>query len=56
MGARVLAVAESFDTITNKRIYRATLLTPMDAIQDISEHSGSRYDPAVVGALRALYR
>jgi HD-GYP domain-containing protein (c-di-GMP phosphodiesterase class II) len=24
MGARILAVAESFDTITNKRIYRAT--------------------------------
>jgi HD-GYP domain-containing protein (c-di-GMP phosphodiesterase class II) len=56
MGARILAVAESFDTITNERIYRANSLTAMDAIRDVSEHSGSRYDPAVVDALRALYR
>lgn len=56
MGARIMAVAESFDTITNKRIYRANPLTAVDAIRDVSEHSGSRYDPAVVDALRALYR
>jgi two-component system cell cycle response regulator len=55
MGARMLAVAESFDTITNERIYRAHTLTPVDAIRDISQHSGSRYDPSVVDALRALY-
>jgi len=56
MGARIIAVAESFDTITNKRIYRANRLSSADAIRDISEHSGSWYDPAVVDALRALYR
>jgi HD-GYP domain-containing protein (c-di-GMP phosphodiesterase class II) len=56
MGARMLAVAESFDTITNTRIYRANHLTSVDAIRDISEHSGSWYDPAVVDALGALYR
>jgi HD-GYP domain-containing protein (c-di-GMP phosphodiesterase class II) len=55
MGARMIAVAESFDTITNKRIYRANALTPLDAIRDIGEHSGSWYDPTVVDALRALY-
>jgi HD-GYP domain-containing protein (c-di-GMP phosphodiesterase class II) len=55
MGARIMAVAESFDTITNQRIYRANHLTPVDAIQDIKERSGSWYDPAVVDALRALY-
>jgi HD-GYP domain-containing protein (c-di-GMP phosphodiesterase class II) len=54
MGARILAVAESFDTITNKRIYRADTLSSVDAIGDITEHSGSWYDPAVVEALRAL--
>jgi HD-GYP domain-containing protein (c-di-GMP phosphodiesterase class II) len=54
MGARIMAVAESFDTITNKRIYRANLLTAVDAIRDISEHSGTWYDPGVVDALRAL--
>lgn len=55
LGARILAVAESFDTITNERIYRANVLTPVDAIRDINERSGSWYDPAVVEALRALY-
>jgi putative nucleotidyltransferase with HDIG domain len=56
LGARVLAVAESFDTITNKRIYRANTLNAADAIRDISGHSGSWYDQAVVDVLSALYR
>jgi response regulator RpfG family c-di-GMP phosphodiesterase len=56
MGARIIAVAESFDFITNKWPYRASPLTAVDAIRDISEDSGSWYDPAVVEALRALYR
>jgi HD-GYP domain-containing protein (c-di-GMP phosphodiesterase class II) len=47
-------VAESFDTITNQRTYRPNQLTPLDAIRDIGEHSGSWYDPAVLDALRAL--
>ena len=55
MGARILAVAESFDPITNKRIYRANPLTPVDAIRDLSDHAGSWYGPAVVDALRVLY-
>jgi len=54
MGARILAVAESFDTITIKTIYRANPLSSADAIRDIGEHSGSWYDPAVVEALGAL--
>ena len=56
MGARIVAVAESFDTITNKRIYLAAPRSSVDAIRDISEHSGSWYDPTVVDALHALYR
>jgi len=54
MGARIIAVAESFDFISNKWPYRANPLTAADAIRDISEHSGSWYDPAVVDALCAL--
>src|SRR2546430_1752758 len=56
LGARILAVAESFDTITNERIYRAKTLSSVDAIRDISEHASSWYDRAVVDTLRALYR
>jgi HD-GYP domain-containing protein (c-di-GMP phosphodiesterase class II) len=55
IGARILAVAESFDAITTKRIYRANPLTPVDAIRNINKRSGSWYDPAVVDALRALH-
>jgi HD-GYP domain-containing protein (c-di-GMP phosphodiesterase class II) len=54
-GSRIVAVAESFDFITNKWRYRANPMTAVDAIRDISDHSGSWYDPAVVDALRALY-
>jgi response regulator RpfG family c-di-GMP phosphodiesterase len=56
LGARILAVAEAFDTITTKRIYRANARTTADAIADIADHSGSWYDPTVVDALRSLYR
>jgi HD-GYP domain-containing protein (c-di-GMP phosphodiesterase class II) len=54
MGARIVAVAESFDFITIKWSYRANPLSHLDALRDISEHSGSWYDPNVVDALRAL--
>ncbi len=54
VGARIVAVAESFDAITNKRIYRANPLSSVDAIRDIREHSGSWYDPTVVEALLTL--
>jgi len=47
MGARIMAVAESFDTITNNRIYRANPLTAVDAIRDISEHSASPPRPTL---------
>ena len=55
IGARIVAVAESFDFITNRWLYRANPLSAVDAIRDISEHSGSWYDPVVVNALRGLY-
>ena len=51
LGARIMAVAEAFDTITHERVYSARVLTPVDAIRDINKHSGSWYDPAVVAAL-----
>jgi HD-GYP domain-containing protein (c-di-GMP phosphodiesterase class II) len=56
IASRILAVAESFDTMTNRRIYRDSAVSPVNAVRDISEHSGSWYDPAVVDALGALHR
>ena len=55
IGARIIAVAESFDMITRKCVFRANHLTAQEAIRDISEHSRSWYDPEVVDSLRALY-
>ena len=54
MGARIIAVAEAFDTITHKRIYRADALSHLDAMRDVTEHSGTRYDASVVEALRQV--
>lgn len=54
LGARILSVADSFDTITGTRLYRRSLMTPIEAVEDISLKAGIWYDPEVVDALRAL--
>lgn len=55
LGARILAVADSFDTITGPRIYRPSSLTPTEGVEDISKQSDVWYDRQVVDALRELY-
>jgi hypothetical protein len=54
-GARILSVADSFDTITGTRLYRRSLMTPDEGVEDISRRAGRWYDPNVVDALRALH-
>jgi putative nucleotidyltransferase with HDIG domain len=54
-GARILSVADSFDTITGTRLYRRSLMTPLEGVEDISRRAGHWYDPNVVDALRALH-
>ncbi|HET7466114.1 MAG TPA: MFS transporter [Candidatus Dormibacteraeota bacterium] len=54
-GARILSVADSFDTITGPRLYRRSLMTPLEGVEDISRRAGRWYDPNVVDALRALH-
>ena len=54
-GARILSVADSFDTITGARLYRASLMTPIEAVEDISRRADHWYDPNVVDALRELH-
>ncbi len=49
LGARIVAVADSFDAMTSARVYQQA--TPYDrALQEIQEGSGTNYDPAVVEA------
>lgn len=56
-GARIIAVAESYDYITNIAwtLHRRRLSAD-EAVRDIGEHSGSWYDPNVVDALREVHR
>jgi len=55
LGGRILAVADSYDTITGPRVYRASVLTPHEAVNEISRSAGILYDPVVVDALRKLH-
>jgi len=54
-GARILAVADSYDTITGARLYRPSLMTPIEGVEDISRRASHWYDPNVVDALRGIH-
>lgn len=54
LGARIVAVADAFDAMTQDRPYRKSLGTK-GAISELLMHSGTQFDPRVVQALlRAL--
>lgn len=54
-GARVLSVANAFETITRASVYRRATMTPIEAVADISRRANHWYDPNVVDALRELH-
>jgi len=54
-GARILSVADSFDTITGPRLYRQSSMTPIEGVEDISRRANHWYDPNVVDALREIH-
>ena len=54
-GARILSVADSFDTITQARFYTRSLMTAIEAVEDISRRASRWYDPNVVNALREIH-
>lgn len=49
LGARILAVADSFDAMTSNRPYR-TAMAASKAIAEIKKCAGTQFDPAVVKA------
>jgi putative nucleotidyltransferase with HDIG domain len=55
LGARILAVADSYDTITTPRLYRPTTMTALEAIDHLTVAAGRWYDFRIVNALRALH-
>jgi HD-GYP domain-containing protein (c-di-GMP phosphodiesterase class II) len=53
--ARVLSVAVALEDLTSNRRYRAAFLLN-EALETISSHSGSKYDPDVVAACLRLFK
>ena len=49
LGARIVAVADTYDAMTTERVYRRAC-TPEQAIEEIRNGVGTRYDPKVVEA------
>jgi putative nucleotidyltransferase with HDIG domain len=55
LGARIVAVADTFDAVTSARPYRAAICR-REALELLEAEAGTQLDPDVVGAFRAYYR
>lgn len=53
LAARILGVADAFDTITHPRVFRDPI-SPPEALAEIERCQGTHFDPAVAAALRSL--
>ena len=51
---KILAVCDTYDAMTSDRPYRKALSNEI-AIQEIQDHSGSQFDPAVAAAFVEMY-
>ena len=56
LGARILHVADAYDSMVSARSYRKTPLSRDQAIAELQKHSGTQFDPKVVDAfLKIVY-
>jgi putative nucleotidyltransferase with HDIG domain len=55
LGARIFAIADTFDAITSERPYKRAL-SAEEALAEILIHSGSQFDPAAVRAFLMVYQ
>lgn len=51
LGARIIAVADTYNALTSERPYRRAL-TNAEALEELQEGAGTQFDPAVVKALK----
>ncbi len=54
IGSRIVNACDAFDTITQARVFRPTVRTPREAIEELRSLAGSWYDPAVIAALEKI--
>ncbi|MBN1375556.1 MAG: response regulator [Dehalococcoidia bacterium] len=54
LGARIIAVADSYDAMTSDRPYRSAL-TGEQGMNEIMRCSGTQFDPAVASAFQRVY-
>jgi two-component system cell cycle response regulator len=53
LGARIVAVCDSYDAMTTDRAYRAAMPAE-DALAELARCAGTQFDPRVVAAFRAV--
>ncbi len=54
LGARIIAVADSFDAMTTDRPYRKGM-PPWGALEEIVKNAGKQFDPHVVEAFKRVF-
>jgi len=55
LGARIITVAEVFDTLVSSRTYKTTMGF-QEAADEIKKHSGTQFDPLIVDVFLANFR
>jgi putative nucleotidyltransferase with HDIG domain len=53
LGARIVCVADAYDTMTRPRVFRDAI-PPNEALLELQRCSGTQFDPAVVDAFQGL--
>ncbi|MCE5193648.1 HD domain-containing protein [bacterium] len=56
LGARIIAVADSFDAMVGVRAYRAKSLTVTEALKILDEERGAQFDPQLVTIFTRIVR
>ena len=54
LGARIIHLADAYESMRSARSYRKTPLTKEEAVEEIRRNRGTQFDPKVVDAFLAI--